>query len=429
MPDLVLEYHRLKTPIDHPDLSVTRAKLEVPVSGVSFTYLACVNKVCGCSWSVSSYALLADWAFTDKSVFAFVQVNAVTAIVGRMTNWGNFYRHAYDPTRTTSDHYIDKYVGGTGTILASEAIDIDNSGRGGRISISGSVIKGMRYEIPTPVHPLSLPSPNATISATDTTYASGYYGARTLRHTYPHSGTNPASIWLLDPASELPQAQLILEADIEGNGKDAPYAPSLSKNLVEVTSLSGLPDFLYQETRKYQVLRSKGFRDEEMELLLGYVPQHQVDLDSVTWGAFEFHPDKASTVIITIIGDNPYRAGATERQRAKAKRAFKAPKSYGEAVALYNQLKRDYPHWLAGKDSFAYQVLGLEVLDWLQNADFYYGELLEHKTHYSQLKRVPEWEIESRILELKARLEGMKTLPEERDKHLKKLDELLKKGW
>jgi len=39
MPDIVLNNHRLKTPIDHPDFSITRAKLEYPTVGVSFASL------------------------------------------------------------------------------------------------------------------------------------------------------------------------------------------------------------------------------------------------------------------------------------------------------------------------------------------------------------------------------------------------------
>jgi len=48
---------------------------------------------------------------------------------------------------------------------------------------------------------------------------------------------------------------------------------------------------------------------------------------------------------------------------------IRVPRDYMEAVSLYNQLRRDHPHWLAGKDNFAYQVLGWEELDWLQNID------------------------------------------------------------
>jgi hypothetical protein len=283
-------------------------------------------------------------------------------------------------------------------------------------SLSGSTLKGYREDMTTP-----------KITVTDTTFASGKFGHGGAMDSNP----NPTIVAgrLLSPSSSLPSAQTILEMDIEGNGRDTPYAPSLSKNLVEVSSLTGLPDFLYQEAKKYSTLRAKDFTDEEIQLLLGYIPQHQVDLDAVTWGAFEFYPDKASTVIITIIGDNPYQSGAIERQKSKAKRVFTPPKDYNEAIELYNQLKNDYPHWLAGKDNFAYQVLGWEELDLFQNADFYYGELIEHKTHYNQLKQVPDWEIRNRLNELLDRLSKVNVLTEERDKHINKVKEILKKGW
>jgi hypothetical protein len=166
-----------------------------------------------------------------------------------------------------------------------------------------------------------------------------------------------------------------------------------------------------------------------MKLVFGYVPKHQVDLDAVTWGVFEFYPDKAPTVIVTITGDNPYKTGAIDRQKAKAKRVFTSPKDYSEATVLYKQLVKDYPHWIAGKDSFAYQTLGLEIFDLLQNIDFYYGELLEHKTHYQQLKQISPKEIENRLNELVDKLSKVSALTEERDKHISKAREILKRGW
>jgi hypothetical protein len=429
MPDLTLEYHRLKTPIDHPDQSVTRAKLEYPTVDVSFAYLAAIGKVNYVSKYTCGYAFVTSDAFGDKAVWAAVQVNTYSEMMTRVQNFANHYYNGCNPGATTADHYLYKLVNGTSTALATEAIDIDNKGRGLAGSCSGSTIKSLRYELTSPVSPLSLPAASATISATDTTFASGLFGARFIRETYPHGGTESGSAWLKAPLTALPTALLILEVEVEGSGKlDDSFRPSLSKNLVEVSSLAGLPDFLYWEARRYEVLRSRGFTDEEVELLLGHVPQHQVDLDAVTWGAFEFS-EKSPTNIIVVTGDNPYRSGAIERQRARAKRVFAPPRGYGEAVALYNKLKGDFPHWLAGKDSFAYQVLGWEELDVFQNVDFYYGELIEHKTHYDQLKQAPSWEIEGRLLELKARLEKMAVLPEERDKHLKKVEELLKKGW
>jgi hypothetical protein len=424
-----LDYHRLKTPIDHPDLSVTRGKLEYPTVNVSFSYLSAISKTLYISRYTWGYLIITRDSFTDKAIWVAVQVNDNADVVGRVVDYQNHYISEFWIAGSASDHKLLKIVNGTQTTLATESIDLDNKGRGLANSCSGSTIKSLRYELTSPIDPLALPTPNATLSATDTSFASGYFGFRPLRESYPHGGSESGSAWLKTPLTPLPQAQLILEVDVDGNGRDIPYTPSLSRNLVEIDSLQGLPDFLYQESKRYQILRNKGFTDEEMKLLLGYVPQHQVDLDSVTWGAFEFHPDKASAVIITIVGDNPYSLGAIERQKAKAKRVFKVPKDYNKAVNLYDQLKRDYPHWLAGKDNFAYQVLGFEVLDWLQNIDFYYGELIEHKTHYQQLKMVPDWEMRSRLNEIKDKLSRVNVLVDERDKHLGKLNEILKRGW
>jgi hypothetical protein len=166
--------------------------------------------------------------------------------------------------------------------------------------------------------------------------------------------------------------------------------------------------------------------------LLGYIPQHQVDLEAVTWGAFEFS-EKSPTNIIIITGDNPYQQGAIHKQTELAKnknlKVLSPPRNYGGAVAQFNQLRRDYPHWLAGKDNYAYQVLGWEELDLFQNVDFYYGELVEHRTHYDQLKRVPDWELWRRLEELERRLERLAVLTEERDKHLEKLKTIKRLGW
>jgi hypothetical protein len=74
-------------------------------------------------------------------------------------------------------------------------------------------------------------------------------------------------------------------------------------------------------------------------------------------------------------------------------------------------------------------VLGLEVLEHFGNIDFYYGELLEHKTHYNQLKNVNPQEIENRLNELIDKLSKVSVLTKERDKHISKAKEILKRGW
>jgi hypothetical protein len=236
---------------------------------------------------------------------------------------------------------------------------------------------------------------------------------------------------LLAPVTPLPPAQAIIEVEVEGGGEE-PYRPLLSRNLVEISQLTGLPEFLYQEAKKYQILVNKGFTDDEIKLLLGYIPQHQIDLASVTWGAFEFKEDSPTNIII-ITGDNPYQQGAVERQaeqaRSKNLKVLRPPRNYGEAVKQYNQLKQEFTHWLAGKDNYAYQTLGLEELDLLQNVDFYHGELVEHRTHYQQLRQVQDFEMWRRLEELERRLEKVEVLAEERDKHMEKLKTIKRLGW
>jgi hypothetical protein len=224
-----------------------------------------------------------------------------------------------------------------------------------------------------------------------------------------------------------------LEVEVEGSGApEDPYRPLLNRNLVEITSLQGLPEFLYREAKRYEILKAKGFTEEEIRILLGSIPQHQVDLQAITYGAFEFSPDSPTNVII-ITGDNPYQQGAIDKHvelaRSKNLKTLRPPRNYGEAVAQYQQLKRDYPYWLAGKDNYAYMVLGLEELDLFQNIDFYEGELLEHKTHYRQLKQVPEWELWRRLDVLEEKLSKVTVLTEERDKHIAKIREVKRLGW
>jgi hypothetical protein len=437
MPDIVLDYHRLKTPIDHPDGSITTAKIAsgaVTPSRIGTSLSEGINIV---NWFIASgldiihsenpvsdhTITLLNKTLSDYSAIYISQDNMRMWHRNQYTTWGSGYTHEMYTSVSTQDHKFVKWVTGTITALGYEAVDLSNYHYLYGVDISGSSFKCYRAWVTAKT--ISSASPKFT--ATDSTYASGYIGIGFVKGYYPIPYAVPT--WF-SAFSRGVEAISIIELGVEGSGKpDDPYRPSFSRNLAEITSLTGLPDFLYREAKKYQMLKKRGFEDEEIELLLGYLPQRQVDLNTVTWGAFEFYPDKASTVIITITGDNPYSPGAVERQKSKARRVFNVSKDYSEAVSLYNQLKKDYPHWLAGKDNFAYQVLGLEEFDWLQNVDFHYGEFIEHKTHYNQLKQVPDWEIRNRLLELRDKISRMAILTEERDKHLRKVDEVLRKGW
>jgi hypothetical protein len=411
-----------------PSGGIARSQLEYPTVDVYFPYLEAISK---CRWYGPGVGVQGFWhfgtvdSFTDKSLWA--PLPNIFHIAMRMTDGNNTYTANLDSGATTADFILDKRSAGTTTSLAAEAVDIGSYDVYQVVgSISGSTLNGYRDSSYTT-------SPTLKISATDTTFASGAFGY-TKRRDYIGSSVHEGYALLKASLSPLPPALAILELNVDGTGKPSdPFRPAMSKSLAEISSLAGLPDFLYAEAKKYSILKAKGFTDEEIKTIFGYIPQHQVDLDSVTWGAFELHPDKAPTTIITITGDNPYKSGAILRQielaRKKNLKVLSPPRDYREATALYSQLKRDYPHWLAGKDNFAYQTLGWEILDWFQNIDFYYGELLEHKTHYQQLKQVSDREITIRLNELIDRLSKETALTDERDKHIGKAKEILKKGW
>jgi len=420
-----------------PAPKVTRAMLEYPTYNVSFAYLAAINKVLYSSQATYAAQIVTRDAFTDRAIVGDTNPHDAVETGARVQNPGNFYGSQLMTSNSTADHKLFKVSGGSYTCIATESVDIDSRGEALATSCSGSTIKSLRWDAYSAIRdPLKLGTATATLSATDTSYASGYFGFRPIRETTYHGAMDSASAYLLLPLTPLPPALAIVEVEVEKGEERGilTYGPALERELVEVEQLQGLPQHLYLEAKRYRILRSKGFTDEEIELVFGYVPQHQVDLASVTWGAFEFSPDSPTNIIV-ITGDNPYRQGAVERQVQRARRknlkALKPPKSYEEAVEMYKQLSRDFKHWLAGKDNFAYQVLGHEWLEPMAVADFYYGELVEHRTHYSQIKQVSDQELWFILGFWEARLDAHKDkMPgDEYEVHKRKFVEIKKRGW
>jgi len=432
-----LDTHRTSSPIDHPDASVTTAKISSGAVTPSRIGVSLAEGINATNWFIATgldiihhenpvvdhTVTLLNRTLSDYSAIYISRDNMRMWHRNRYPTWGSGYTHEMATANTTQDHLFVRWYGGSPTILGYEAVDLSDYHYLYGIDISGSSFKCYRAWVTAKT--ISSATPKFTV--TDTRYASGYIGIGFVGGYYPIPYAVPT--WF-SAFSRGVEAVAIIEMNVEGSGRpEDPYRPSFSSQLVDITSLQNLPDFLYRDAKRYQMLNKRNFTDEEIELLLGYIPQTKVDLDTLTWGAFELHPDKSPTVIVTITGDNPYSPGGVERQKTRAKQAFTPPKSYDKAVALYNQLKRDYPHWLAGKDNFAYQVLGLEELDLFQNVDFYYGELLEHKVHYSQLKQVPDLEIRNRLNELIDRLSKVTILVDERDRHIAKAREVLRRGW
>jgi len=335
----------------------------------------------------------------------------------RVTDLNDMYFFNFDTLGSATDFGILKSEAGTWTTLAQEAVDLSSTTIYSlRSTIVGSTLEFYRDGV-------------LKLTATDTTFASGVAGLGKHNVDLRYSRIYRKPYGTL--AGELPGV-MILESEMR-MGVENQMEPSLLSNLIEISETMDLPEFLKQEKERYDQLRAKGMTDEEMYASLGYIPQHQVDINSVTWGGFEISPESPTNIIV-VYGDNPYKPGAVERQEEFVKsRGLKAIRpsrgDYRDVVDVYMELRREFKDWIAGKDNFAYQVLGWRILYILQNVDFYYGELIEHRTHYNQLKQVPEHEIRRRLDALEEELSRVEVLTEERDKHLGKIREIKRIGW
>ena len=277
MVDFVIDVHRMRSPLDHPDRSVTREKLEYPTHGVSFAYLSCINQLMYCSCLTDGVLILTREVFADKAVLGFLQINDYALLVGRVQDRNNFYTARFVTSASAADFDMGKYVAGSWTRLAYDAVNLDTTGRGAALSITGTSLKAMRYEPSTPVDPLNMPSPARTLTATDTTFANGRWGYRNLRATSPHGGGHPDSIYVMNPMSPSPQPVAYYEVPVVGSGtEEDPYRAQMPEQ-VEM-DWSVFPP----ARRKYEILRRRGFTDEEIELLCPEVRMCKVNRLALT---------------------------------------------------------------------------------------------------------------------------------------------------
>ena len=363
---------------------VLRSGMEYPTEDVSFAYLAAINKVSawisGTGYTEGMVVSCSD-SFTDKAVERLMRDGS--SVMGRHQDQSNFYNASLSSGRTTADFFLYKESSGSGSYLASEAVDIvSQSCHLVKLSISGSTLKGFRNDMTT-----------AKISATDTDLSSGEFG---LHYGVGSENLQDLYAFLRAPSSLLPSAKIIIELDVAGSGDDNdPFRPNFAQLLSKHNELGN------------------------------------IDKYAVTWGAFELKPDSPTNVIV-ITGDNPYKKGAILKQieytKSKNLKVLKAPRDYNESVEQYRQLKHEFDHWIAGKDNYAYQTLGHADFEAMQVADTYYGNVVESYKP-DAYKKVPDFEMRRTLSRWKDRLKKVKVVKYEAEKHLKKLEEVEKNGW
>jgi len=364
------------------DRAVTRAKLEYPTEDVAFAYLAAINKTRLLEIPAErGGAVLSYDSFTDKAIKTTVSAELYYSF-SRVVDGNNFYWNAIYTGASTADFSIGKTISGSHTSLATENVDLSNK-RSYLVmfSVSGSTLKAYRSDMTT-----------AKISATDTDLSEGYFGAG-WRGEY-RAFVDIVGGKLVAPSSPLQKPLVVIEVPITGKGtEEDPIRPQLPQDL----------------------------RDPK-ELGLN-IDKPQINLKSITYGAIDYKG--GNTMIIAI-----YKHGADyldpkrfEDVLAIAKNKWKVPSNVQEAEQLHKELRKVNPDIVAGKHTVAYHLIGDANIEPCSVADFYHGNLIQEQ----KIKGVPEWELRRTLLRWKDRLEKARINAELKEKHMKKLEECLKR--
>jgi len=414
------------------NVDIRRLQLEYPTEDVTFAYLAAINKAKTVAISARSFYIHIATVdeFTDKAVEGVYVADAYTETMYlRATDWTDSYQHwardlymfRLDPNASTKDFLIRKYIDGSATDIASESVDLDEGVYLCKGSVAGSTLKYYRDDLTT-----------SKLEVTDTDIASGSMASLIGLRDYFSKG-DPCCAKLLAPSSPAPKPEIIIETEIIGSGiREDPFRPHIKQELVEISKLDKMPVCLKRTAKRYEILKKKGFTDEEIEAILGRKPKTHVDLASVTWGAFDHKPEH-NTMLICITGGNQYtgdKAILEQIEHAKRKnlKVVKPPKDYHETCRIYNELRKEFSEWIAGKDNFAYMTLGHEDFEAMQVADTYHGNIVDG-IKPDAYKNVPEFEMRRTLNMWKERLKRAKVMKSEAKKHIEKIEKVERVGW
>jgi len=259
----------LGAPVDAGDavrLPVLRANMEYPLTDVCMVYLEALGKSTYLepTWYLKGVSVVVD-AFTDKAVEA-VMGGSYSALLLRMQNSQNGYAQYIDCTQTASDYRTYKIAAGAYTVIAYEAVDLAEDYQYlCKASALGSTLTVYRDDLTT-----------AKYSVTDTAYASGKFGYRPFT-TYRTCFVYPSTAYLRAPSSPSPPPLAYFEAPVVGSGTpEDPFRVEVPKEVAWEWSLNP------GAKKKYDLLKLKGFTDEEIVTLFPEVLSCKVNRLALT---------------------------------------------------------------------------------------------------------------------------------------------------
>lgn len=265
MPELVLDSHKKIMPIDHPDTSITRVKLAIENW---FSIIEITGMIQLGSETSDNGVIAFPWQYLDGNV-QDVSVSTspygnYSTVVARWLSVYYFYLSRIAIPESSADFDIRKVVGGTDTRLAYESVNLSNLVTYTRkFRVVGSTLQAFRTDMVTP-----------KISATDTSISSaGYWGYRSRETPYVRMMTQYFSSPPVVPIKPVEY----FEVPVSGSGTDDdPFTAVMPEDIAYDWSLNP------QARKRYEVLKSRGFSDEEILTLAPEVMSCRVNRLALT---------------------------------------------------------------------------------------------------------------------------------------------------
>ena len=359
MPDLVLDYHRLRTPIDHPDDSITRLKLSESNFN-TFWFLALKYGFYHHENPVSDHTYtLINKVFVDFSAIYVYRDGMRVPIRHQYPTWNNTYAHELSISLSTLDHSLSKWIAGSITRVGAEAVDLSNYNYLFGIDVVGSTFKLYRSW----VNAYTISSATPKVVITDTTYTSGYTG---IGHTYGSEHARPVIAVFMPPFSTpMPSALAVVEYPVTGSGKpEDPIRPDMPQELVEIDPRSLPPD-------EASAVQHNPKGSNGMPL---------VNRLAITWGAIDYRNEPTMVVAIYPSAPSYIRGDSINRHisyaRGKGLLAHAGPFTLDRARDVYGRLKAMRNDMLITVNELAYQLIGTDELEVDAVADFYEREVI-----------------------------------------------------